>query len=95
MTSRFRASHAASPPPSSSPRRSCSCGRLQLGNTTCVQPRIDRFRDVRVFNDLAVITRATDHFAVKLTFTSAHDSAPLQGVIPQGTTLKGALQLNF
>jgi hypothetical protein len=69
--------------------------RLKLGNTTYVQPRIDRFNDVRVFNELSLIARATDHFAVKLTFTSAYDSAPPQGVIPLDTTLKGALQVNF
>jgi hypothetical protein len=69
--------------------------RLKLGNTTYVQPRLDRFRDVRVFNELALIARATEHFAVKLTYTSAYDSAPPDGVIPLDTTLKGAIQINF
>ena len=69
--------------------------RLKLGNTTYVQPRIDRFKDVRVFNELALIAKATEHFAVKLTFTSAYDSTPPLGVIPLDTTLKGAIQVNF
>jgi hypothetical protein len=69
--------------------------RLKLGNTTYVQPRLDRFRDVRVFNELALIAKATEHFAVKMTFTSAYDSAPPEGVIPLDTTLKGAIQVNF
>jgi uncharacterized protein DUF481 len=69
--------------------------RLKLGNTIYVQPRLDRFHDVRVFNELALIARATEHFAVKLTYTSAYDSAPPEGVIPLDTTLKGAIQVNF
>ena len=69
--------------------------RLKLGNTTYVQPRMDRVRDVRVFNELGLVAKATEHFSVKLTFTSAYDSAPPEGVIPLDTTLKGAIQLNF
>ena len=69
--------------------------RLRLGNTTYVQPRLDRFTDVRVLNELSLIAKATDHFALKLTFTSGYDSAPPEGVIPLDTTLKGAVQVNF
>jgi hypothetical protein len=69
--------------------------RLKLGNTTYVQPRIDRIRDVRAFNELAVLAKANDHLSLKLTFTSAYDSAPPDDVIPLDTTLKGALQVTF
>ncbi len=69
--------------------------RLKLGDTIYVQPRIDHFSDVRVFNELALVARATEHFSVKLTFTSGYDSAPPEGVIPLDTTLKGAIQANF
>lgn len=69
--------------------------RLKIGNTTYVQPRLDRFTDIRVLNELALIAKATEHFAVKLTFTSAYDSAPPEGVIPLDSTLKGGLQLSF
>lgn len=69
--------------------------RLKLGNTTYVQPRVDRESDVRAFNELAVLAKANDHLSLKLTFTSAYDSAPPEGVIPLDTTLKGALQVTF
>ncbi len=69
--------------------------RLKLGNTTYIQPRLDQLTDVRVFNELALVAKATEHFAVKLTFTSAYDSVPPEGVIPLDTTLKGAIQINF
>lgn len=69
--------------------------RLKLGNTTYVQPRVDRANDVRAFNELAVLAKANDHLSLKLTFTSAYDSAPPEGVIPLDTTLKGALQVTF
>jgi hypothetical protein len=69
--------------------------RLKLGNTTYVQPRLDRFTDIRLLNELSLIARATDHVSVKLTFTSAYDSVPPVGVIPLDSTLKGSLQLNF
>jgi hypothetical protein len=69
--------------------------RLKLGNTIYVQPRLDHFEDVRVFNELSLLAKATDHVAVKVTFTSAFDSVPPEGVSPLDTTLKGALQVNF
>lgn len=69
--------------------------RLRLGNTTYVQPRLDRFTDIRIFNEASLLAKATDHLAVKLTLTSAYDSAPPVDVIPLDTTLKGSLQVNF
>lgn len=69
--------------------------KLKLGNTTYVQPRIDRAHDIRVLNELAVIAKANDHLALKLTYTSAYDSEPPDGVIPLDTTLKGSVQVTF
>ena len=42
-----------------------------------------------------MLAKANDHLSLKLTFTSAYDSAPPDGVIPLDTTLKGALQVTF
>ncbi len=69
--------------------------RLKLGNTTYVQPRVDDIHDVRAFNEIAVIAKATEHLSLKLTFTSAYDSAPPEGVLPLDTTLKGSIQVSF
>jgi putative salt-induced outer membrane protein YdiY len=69
--------------------------KLKLGNTTYVQPRLDRRGDIRLLNELAVIAKANDHLALKLTYTSAYDSQPPEGVSPLDTTLKGSIQVTF
>ena len=69
--------------------------RLKLGNTVYVQPRLDHFTDIRLLNELSLIARATEHFSIKLTFTSAYDAVPPLGVIPLDSTMRGAIQVNF
>jgi hypothetical protein len=57
-------------------------GRLLAQNTTYVQPRFDRFDDVRVLNETEVMARVTDAFMVGVTASVLHDTQPPMGVVP-------------
>lgn len=69
--------------------------RVTLGNIVYLQPRLDRFRDVRVLSEASLLVKATDHFSLKLSLASSYDSRPPVGVDPLDTTMKSTLGVSF
>ncbi|MCK6544485.1 DUF481 domain-containing protein [Myxococcota bacterium] len=60
--------------------------RLLLQNTLYHQPRLDALDDVRVLEELEVLAKVSDAFALGVTTSLMHDSAPPTGV--KGTDLR-------
>ena len=75
--------------------------RLQLSeavafNTTVyVQPRLDRFEDVRVLNDATLAVRLNDRLALTTSFNLRYDSRPPDDIASTDTALRQGLQLSF
>lgn len=76
-------------------------GRERLGagvaivETLYAQPRVDRPSDVRLLGELAVVSKLTEHIALKDSFTVAYDRTPPDGVERLDTALEVSLLLSF
>ncbi len=63
--------------------------------TAYVQPRLDRFRDVRIVNDSSIEISLSDHLAYTTTFTLRHDADPPDGIEPTDILIRNGLKVNF
>ncbi|MBL8720957.1 MAG: DUF481 domain-containing protein [Myxococcales bacterium] len=70
-------------------------GRLLLQNTVYAQPRVGRARDVRLLEELEVLARVTDVFALGTTLGWVHDTAPPTGVKPTDGRVLSMVRLSF
>ncbi|AKT42828.1 uncharacterized protein CMC5_070560 [Chondromyces crocatus] len=68
---------------------------LQVAATIYLQPRLDWIYDVRVLHESSILAKATKHFSLKLTMTSAFDAEPPAGVAPLDTTVRGSFLATF
>ena len=70
-------------------------GRLLMQNTVYAQPRFDAFGDVRVLEELEVLAKVTDSFALGLTFAVLYDSEPPSGVESTDLRLLNTVRLSL
>jgi len=68
---------------------------VTIVETVYVQPRLDAARDVRVFGELAVLTKLSARIALKDGFNVAYDATPPDGVKTHDTSLDVALLVTF
>ncbi len=69
--------------------------KLKLSQTIYLQPRVDRFRDVRVLHEIEASAQVNKHLAFKGSISSMYDSRPPFGVAPLDTTVKSTVQITF
>lgn len=68
---------------------------LTFAQTLYLQPRADRFSDVRVLNETAITARANPRVGLTLSFLLFYDRAPPAGVPPLDSQLRTALAVTF
>lgn len=70
-------------------------GQLLLQNTVYVQPRLDRFEDIRVLNILDVVVKVSPHLAFGTALSFLHDSEPPTGVKSDDLALRTSIRVSF
>ncbi len=70
-------------------------GRLLMQNTLYVQPRFDRFGDLRVLEELEVLANVAPHFGLGATFDVLHDTAPPTAVERTDLRLLSTVRVSF
>jgi hypothetical protein len=68
---------------------------LKLGHTVYVQPRWDRFSDVRVLSETESLIAVGGHVALKVSLMLTFDSQPPVGVKPLDVGTRTSLQVSF
>lgn len=68
---------------------------LVLTSTTYVQPQVDRIRDVRILEELALTTPVTDRVSLRISFDLRYDSRPPDGLSGLDTRLRTGLTLDY
>ncbi len=68
---------------------------VSVHHTTFVQPRFDKFQDVRLLSQNALILKANDWFGIKLALKLAYDSRPPADVERLDVALDSALRFSF
>lgn len=68
---------------------------LVITSTTYVQPQINRIRDIRILEDLALTTPVTDRVSLRVSFDLRYDSRPPDGLSALDTRLRTGLTLDY
>ncbi len=68
---------------------------LSLAQTVYVQPRVDRFADVRLLNQTALTAKANENVGLTLSLNLFWDRAPPASVPPLETALRTTLAVSF
>ncbi len=69
--------------------------RLLLQNTLYYQPRFDDFSDFRILEEFESLAKASEMFALGVTLSVLHDSAPPSGVKETDLRLLTTVRLSF
>jgi putative salt-induced outer membrane protein YdiY len=68
---------------------------LQFNNTIYIQPRLDRWGDLRILNEGSLIIKITNRLQTKITSSMRYDSEPPSGVKNTDFSVANALSLTF
>ncbi len=70
-------------------------GRLLAQSSMYLQPRFDRFSDLRFLEEIEVMAKASDMLSIGGTFSVLVDTAPPTGVMPTDTRIASNVRLSF
>ncbi|MFP3948406.1 MAG: DUF481 domain-containing protein [Longimicrobiales bacterium] len=70
-------------------------GGLVITSTTYLQPRLGRFTDIRILEDLAFSSPVTERLALAVSFDLRYDSVPPDGLAALDTRLRTGLTLTY
>jgi hypothetical protein len=69
--------------------------RFALSETVYAQPRIGLPQDLRLLEDVELLSSVTDHFSLKVGWSLAYDNVPPIGVVPLDTGVRVMFQLSW